>query len=234
MAKRGGSVHTKRIAVPKTIPVHDKKHRPWFPATRPGPHPKGNSIPLSVLLRDVLGFVETAKEAKIVLNEGKVLVDGKIRKDPRFPVGLMDIISIPSMDKYYMIVVHRGRLVPKEIDKKDTSEKLLKITSKTTVKAGKIALGFHDGRTYLGDNNMRVGDTVHFDLKNKKVLKIERLSKNVTCLITDGKHAGKEGVLMELFEPAPGRPAEALIHTPEGDVRTLAKYLFVLGGGSNE
>ena len=86
--------HQKRISVPKSWQI-SKKSRKWITSTRPGPHSKDQSVPLAVVLRDMLGIVDNRAEAKRVLSEGKVLVDGVVRKDVRFPVGIMDIITIP-------------------------------------------------------------------------------------------------------------------------------------------
>ena len=39
-----------------------------------------------------------------------VLVDGRIVKDSKFPVGLMDIVSIPKLNQHYrMLLDRRGK-----------------------------------------------------------------------------------------------------------------------------
>jgi hypothetical protein len=45
-----------------------------------------------MLLRDILKYATTGKEAKMIVKQGKVKVDGKTRFDERFPVGLMDVV----------------------------------------------------------------------------------------------------------------------------------------------
>ena len=62
-------------------------------------HNKNNSIPLLVVIRDILKLVKTAKELKRVLNEKQIKINGKVIKDVRYPTGLFDIISIN--DKTY-------------------------------------------------------------------------------------------------------------------------------------
>lgn len=66
--------HQKRISVPNSWQI-SKKSNKWITATRPGPHNKQQSIPLGVVLRDMLGIVDTRAEAKRVLSEGNVFVD---------------------------------------------------------------------------------------------------------------------------------------------------------------
>ena len=104
-------------------------------------------------------LADKAKEIKQILHEGKVLVDGKVRKDHRFPVGLFDVISIPDIKANYRVMVgqdNKFKLVPVT----DVGLKLLKIINKTLVKQGKIQLNFHDGTTMLGSNDYHTKDTL--------------------------------------------------------------------------
>ena len=66
-----------------------KKIRTWVVTPRPGPHPKYSSIPLLIVVRDILKLVETGKEAKKIIKAGEILVDGRPRKDHKYPTGFM-------------------------------------------------------------------------------------------------------------------------------------------------
>ncbi len=230
MAKRGRKCHTKRIAVPKAVPIHNKKAEVWIANTSPGPHGKKKSMSLVVLLREVLGVAENSKEVKVILNDRKVLVDGVARTDHKFPVGFMDIVSMPVADAYYRIGVNRGKLVPEKLEKEKSEVKLLKVTGKSVLKGNKISIALHDGRNLLADNNVKVGDTIEFDLKGKKLAKLHKFGKGAKCIITDGKHSGANVVVEEIYPNNEGRPAEALVSAGEESFRTLASYLFVMGG----
>jgi small subunit ribosomal protein S4e len=229
MAKRGRKGHTKRIAVPKAVPIHNKKAEVWIANTSPGPHGKKKSMSLVVLLREVLGVAENSKEVKIILNDRKVLVDGVARTDHKFPVGFMDIVSMPAADAYYRIGVNRGKLVPEKLEEEKSGVKLLKVTGKSVLKGNKISIALHDGRNLLADNNVKVGDTIEFDLKEKKLAKLHKFGKGAKCIITDGKHSGANVVIEEIYPNDEGRPAEALVSAGEESFRTLAGYLFVMG-----
>lgn len=229
MAKRGRSNHLKRLAAPRVVPVHDKKAHKWITKPRPGPHSAAHSIPLSILLRDVLGLADTLFEAKKILNARRVLVDGIPRTEPNYPVGLMDIISIPEAGLYYRISISRGKLEPQKIEEKDSHDKLLKIVGKHTVPGGKTSATFHDGRSAPADPHVKVGDSVLFSLKEKKILKLLKRGIRAKCLIVSGKHAGTEARIERFFESREGRPTEALVRTKEGEFRTLSDYLFITG-----
>ncbi len=237
MGKRGRKGCTKRIAVPKAVPIHDKKGKEWIANTNPGPYGKKRSMPLVVLLREVLGVADTSKEVKIILMDRKVLVDGVARTDHKFPIGFMDIVSMPDADAYYTIGVKRGKLVPEKIEKGKIGIKLLKVTGKGTLKGNKTSIALHDGRNLLADNNVKVGDSIEFDLAGEKMVKLLKFGKGAKCIITDGKHSGAKVTVEEIFPNNEGRPAEALVSQaaqggPEegnGSFRTLANYLFVVG-----
>jgi small subunit ribosomal protein S4e len=219
----------KRLAAPKAVPIHNKKAHTWMAKARPGPHSTRMAIPLSVLLRDVLGLADTLFEVKKVLNARRVLVDGAARTEPSFPVGLMDIISIPDMKLHYRMTIVRGKLEPHKIDEKDSIHKMLKVVGKNTLPGGKANVLFHDGRNLPGDTHMKMGDTVLLSLKDHKVEKLLKRGVGAKCLVVSGKHAGIEAKIEKFFEGKEGRPTEVLVKTPQGEVRTLLDYLFVVG-----
>ncbi len=225
MAKKGGTYHTKRIAIPKVIPLSDKKKTKFMMTTAPGPHPKQKAIPLGVLIRDILRITGTAAETRKVLNSKQVLVDGKTRRDERLPVGLMDAVSFLKADKAYRLVVNRkAQLVP--VEAKNATSKIAKIIRKHTVKGGKINITLHDGRNLLADNNLRVGDSIVISLPEQKLGKVLKLQEGAKCLITDGKHAGTIATLDRIIEREGDWPEAKL--KGEEEFITLAKYLFVI------
>jgi small subunit ribosomal protein S4e len=227
MAKRGRSNHLKRLAAPKAVPVTDKKEHTWMISSTPGPHSKRASVPLMVMLRDVLKLAETAGEIKKMLAQRKISVDGKIVTDDGYPVGFMDTVSFA--DKVYRVQVDsKTRLVPVEIDAGDAKKKLMKVVGKTTVKGGKITLRLHDGRTLPGDNNVLVGDSLIVSVPEFKLEKVLKLAKGAKCLIREGKHAGTVATLQELIMRGEGKDNEAKL---KGEFITVAKYLFVVDDG---
>ena len=103
MGRKGESGHLKRKPAPKLWPIH-RKEAVWTVKPTPGPHPAARSLPLALVVRDMLGFANTAKEARNIICSGKILVDGKIRKDDSYLVGLMDVISVPENNKSYRVL----------------------------------------------------------------------------------------------------------------------------------
>ena len=63
------SRHQKRLTIPVSWPVA-RKTSVWVPKSSPGPHSSMNSMPLLMVIRDMLKLVDNAREAKRVLYEG--------------------------------------------------------------------------------------------------------------------------------------------------------------------
>lgn len=234
MAKRGGRVHLKRIAAPKAIPIRDKKAATWILRPSPGPHSKDRNIPLGVLLRDVLEVVGTMKEVKRILTLRLVQVDGIVRVDEKFPVGLMDVVTlIPEKKSYRLVVDWKGRLVPMEVKGDAAKEKTAKVMKKQTVKKGNINITLNDGRNILADKHINVGDSVvvKFSESAKEKAKIVehlKLQPGARCLIREGKHAGSLVDLKQIVKRK-GKKSEAIVTAGDEEFITVSNYLLVVG-----
>ena len=147
LGKKGKTARLKRKPAPRFWPIH-RKELPWIVKPSSGSHSLQSCLPLTLVLRDILGVAQTRKEAKMILSEGKVLVDGKIRRKDDFPVGLMDVISMPDADKYYRVMPSHKGLVLNPISKEEANFKLLRVEDKTTVKNG-VQIALHDGSNML-------------------------------------------------------------------------------------
>lgn len=228
MAKRGGSHHFVRLTASRKLPIVGRKTVKWMLAPMPGTHPKKMSFSAGVLLRDVLGIARDMKEVKRMLAEGSVLVDGKKIHEPKFSIGLMDIVELPKAGKAYRLQIDGTKLAPKEIKAKDAKIKLCKVVSKRTVEGGKIAVGLHDGRTLLADNNVRVGATLRMSIPDFKVKDMLPFEPGVKCLVTDGTHAGENAVLEKIIERVGSMDSEAQVRSGKESFITVTKYLFVV------
>ena len=235
MAKRH-TAHLKRIAAPKRYHIL-RKASVYLMKTIPGAHKKDNSLPLAVLLRDSLRLINTSREAKRILNDNKVLIDQKARRELRLPVGLMDVVSIPSLEQNFRILFGTdGRVKLIKITQENAKFKLCKILNKTRITNGKLQLNLHDGRNIITeDTSIKTGDTLKIALPDQKVLKHIALEKGVKVMITNGKHIGEIAVLDE-FKPQPGSKQDRVVLTAENgeNFETLKNYVFVIGKEHSE
>ncbi len=227
MSKKGGSVHKKRLNASTITVLEKRKGHKWIVGTIAGPHNKDMSVPLAVILRDLLKLVKTTKEAKKLIRDGKILIDGKKAKDYRLPIGLMDIITLTEEDKHYELVLNKhGKLISKEKEKNET--KLAKVVKKTKIKKEKITITLHDGKTLIADNNIKTGDTIVLSLKDNKINNILKLEKGARCYIMDGKHIGHIGELKEIVATENSKQKIAKLDSNGNEIITVLEYLFVI------
>ena len=230
MSKKGGSNHFVRMRASKDIGVVSRKKVKWLLAPAPGTHKKAEGISAGVLLRDVLGIASSIHEVKKILNSGGMLVDGKKVTEPKFPIGIMDIITFPSEKKTYRMSLDGPRLVPREVKGAAASCKYLKATGKNTVKGGKLSIAFHDGRNYLGDKNIGTGDTCVFGVPGFKLASHIKLAPGVQCLVMKGKHMGEVAKLDKIIARPGSHDTEAQLTGASGEFITVVKYLFAIDG----
>jgi len=178
----------KRLAAPKWWPIKRKVKK--FIVSPRGPHPKDFSLPLLVLIRDVFKLAETNKEAKKIIKKGEVLVDKKKRKDPKFGVGLFDVIEIPALKKAWRAIPKKG-LNFIEIPKNETKLKICKIINKKTLRGNKNQLNLHDGRNILISEKYSTHDSLLIELPEQKIIDHLKFEKGSLVLVSGGKNAGK-------------------------------------------
>jgi small subunit ribosomal protein S4e len=217
-------MHQKRLSAPKTIKV-PRKIKKWLVKTAPGPHNK-NAVPLLIIVRDFLELADTAREARRIIAAGEILVDGVIRKDYRFPVGLFDVISIPKLGKSYRILFdEQGRYVPKEIE--DDKLKLYKVTGKTMVR-GKVQLNLFDGTNLIATNEYRTKDSVLMEIPEKKIIDHLKFEEGALVMITGGTHAGEMGRIKQYKIVRSAAPNLVTI-VGEEEFTTIEDHVFVVG-----
>ena len=193
MGTIAGSKKLKRQMAPKYWGITRKDKR-FVITVRPGAHAKSQSIPTAVLLRDTLKKVTTLREAKSVIYDGKISVDGITRKSLHHSIGLMDVITLDGTTDIYRLVPKDGKLLkPLKIESAEKSKKLVKVTSKVTIKGGKTQLGFHDGRSLITDVNVNVNDSCLIQIPEQKILDVIKLEKNSQVIVIKGVNAGKIG-----------------------------------------
>ena len=143
------SKHMKRLTIPKSWKIA-KKEVKWAVKVSPGKHSKDAAMPLGMVVRDMLGYADSMREARRIIGSRKILVDGRVEIDYKAPVGFMDVISIPETGEHYrMLFDAKGRLTLIQIDAERAKWKLVRINNKTYVRGGKVQLNLHDGRNIV-------------------------------------------------------------------------------------
>jgi small subunit ribosomal protein S4e len=227
---RGGDKmgHMKRYLMPKYWPI-PRKGEVFVTRPRPGPHSILSSMPLQVIVRDLLGYAEGAGEARRILRAGKLMVDGKVRKDPNFPVGLMDVVGIADTKEHFRVSVNRNGLFLEKIAKAHAGSKLCRIEGKNTLKGGKVQLNLHDGRNLLLKKDAyKVGDSLLISVPEQRIIRHFSLAKGAHGLIIAGRNMGVDGKVAGV-KHRKGMMEKATITLTSGkkEIQTLKKYVMV-------
>lgn len=200
MARMGKNTRRKRESTP-TFYVIPRKEKAFATGISPGPHPKPVSYDPVTLLRDVLKLVYNRREALRVIRDGKLIVDGKVRRDHRFPIGLMDVVELLGTGLVYRMLPYKGKLIyPVEIPSKEKNVKLCAIKTKRTLKGEKIQLGTHDGRSFLVMNGSKynIGDSLLIETSSQRILEVIKLAPNSLVLVIKGARTGSLGEIIEV------------------------------------
>lgn len=240
MGRMGGRKHLKRLAAPAFWPILRKEYR-WAVKPSPGPHPTDSSLPLLIVLRDVLKCVKSSREARRVIGEGKVRVDGVVRRDYKFPIGLMDVLEVEGLGGAFRFLpapVKHFTLHP--IPESEKELKIVRIINKTTVKGGHIQLNLHDGRNVLvrvsdpkspEEDVYKTYDSLLIRVPSQEILEHLPLKEGSLAIISSGRNVGRIGKIKSIHRIFKTRDAIVTLEDREGEeFQTALKYVYVIGG----
>jgi small subunit ribosomal protein S4e len=224
--------HQKRIAAPRSWKIK-RKASYWSVDPRPGPHPKDRSMPLLLIVRDMLKLADNSREAKRILHEGNVVVNGKVRKDHKFPIGIFDILSIPQLKANYMVLLdQKGKLSLIEIGEEEASKKLCRVEGEKEIKTGKIQLNLHDGRNILPEEQseeIKTHDCLMISVTDNKILQHFAYKAGSKVVVIGGKHSTETGEIEEIRKMKSSDPNVVRIKQGERSFETIEDYVFVVG-----
>lgn len=216
------SNHLKRVAAPASWPIL-KRTTKYVAKVSPGPQGMNYALPMSLVLK-ITGHARTTFESKRILLNNNVLVDGRRVKSTAFPVGIMDVITLPTNEQYRMLINTKGKLCMVPITKAETTFKPCRITNKKTVRKGKIQLNLTSGRNVLVEKNEhKPGDTIILTIPKQQIKQHLKLEKNNYALIVAGKHAGTHGRIKNVTDEL------VTLEHDKKTVQTASEYAIVIG-----
>jgi len=231
---RGPKKHMKRMFAPSHWCLGKLN---GVSATRPstGPHKLRECIPVTVLLRNRLKYALSGQESIKICRDksGNIRVDGKTRRDPRFPLGCMDVVSLPKTGENFRILYDvKGRFQPVKIDAKEAGFKLCRVKRKIIGKNKIPYIVTHDGRTIRYPHpDIKKNDSVKLNLETGEIDGIVKFENGSIVFVTGGNNIGRVGTLMHI-EKHPG--SYEIVHVKDSQGKTFATRLsniFVIGSG---
>jgi small subunit ribosomal protein S4e len=179
------------------------------------------TMPAVLVMREILGLVQTAQQAKKILRTTTVTVNGRRIYDTDSTVGFMDLLSVGG--KNYRVLINENNVLTVTPAKEDVV--IQKITGKTTLGKGKQQLNFASGRNVIvAKDEYKVGDSVAFE-KDGKISAHYALGNGASVLLTGGSHIGKVGTV----ESISGKVI--IISVGDEKLQTATTHAYVVGKG---
>jgi small subunit ribosomal protein S4e len=227
------SNHQKRLSAPNAWPV-SRKEETWTVKAGAGPHGEAG-VPLVIVLRDVLGYADTTKEARYALNQGTILVNGDSVSDHRRPIGMFDILAFAQRDEYYRVFPDEGgRLALTPISASAADSRLGKVVRKVQVAGGDFQLTLHDGATLVVDpdeaSDYSPNDSLVVDNETKDVVAHFPYEEGALVTAVAGTHAGEVGRVTDVVvTPGSGDNSVRVDrHVGDGEFETVEQYVVVI------
>jgi len=212
----------------------DKLGGVFAPRPSCGPHKLRESLPLIIFLRNRLNYALTGDEVKKILMQRLIKVDGKVRVDPTYPAGFMDVISIEKTNENFRLIYDtKGRYAVHRIQAEESKYKLCKVKKLGVGPKGVPFLVTSDGRTIrYPDPLVKISDTIQLDIATSKIIDFIKMEVGNLCMITGGHNLGRVGIVTSR-ERHPGSFDIAHVRDSTGHTfATRLQYCFIIGKGS--
>ncbi|XP_001599933.1 40S ribosomal protein S4 [Nasonia vitripennis] len=230
---RGPKKHLKRLNAPKAWML-DKLGGVYAPRPSTGPHKLRESLPLVIFLRNRLKYALTNCEVTKIVMQRLIKVDGKVRTDPNYPAGFMDVITIEKTNEFFRLIYDvKGRFTIHRITPVEAKYKLCKVRRVQTGPKGIPFLVTHDGRTIrYPDPLIKVNDTIQLEIATGKILDSIRFDTGNLCMITGGRNLGRVGTVVNRERH---QGSFDICHIKDSQGHTFATRLhnvFIIGKGT--
>jgi small subunit ribosomal protein S4e len=175
----------------------------------------------------------TGREVTAIVKQRLIKIDGKVRTDPTYPAGYMDVISIEKSDEHFRLLYDvKGRFTIHRITPEEAKYKLLKVRRVAIGSGAVLHVITHDGRTIrYPDPLIHVNDTVKFDIEQGKITDYVKFDTGNIVMITGGRNMGRAGVIVHREKHIGGFD---IVHVKDSVDRTFAtriSNIFVIGEG---
>jgi len=230
---RGPKKHLKRLNAPKAWML-DKLGGVFAVKPSSGPHKISESLPVAIFLRNRLKYALTMKEVQTIVKQRLIKIDGKVRTDPKFPTGFMDVIQIEKTGENFRIIYDvKGRFTVHRITAQEAKYKLCKVREVKTGANGVPYLYTSDGRTIrYPDPIIRVHDSIQLDIASGKIQDNIKFDSGNLCMVTGGRNTGRVGTIMSRERHA---GSFDIVHVKDANGHTFAtrlNYIFIIGKGN--
>ena len=231
---RGPKKHLKRLNAPRHW-LLGKMEGKYAPKPSPGPHKEQECLPLIVFIRNRLKYALNRQEVTKIMMQRLIKVDSRVRTDPTYPAGFMDVISIAKTNENFRLLFDvKGRYAVHRITAEEASYKLCKVKKNELGPRGIPYVVTHDGRTIRFPNpDIKVNDSIRLDVNTGAVSDIYKFDVGQLVMCIGGANRGRVGTVIHT-EHHPG--STEIVHVKDSKGSQFATRLgniFVIGNGKS-
>jgi len=206
----------------------------FAPRPSTGPHRLRECLPLIIFIRNRLKYALTYDEAKKIVKQRLIKVDGKVRTDMTFPAGFMDVITIEKTGEFFRLVYDvKGRYTVHRIGKQEAEYKLCKVRKVLMGPKGVPFVVTHDGRTIrYPDPLVKANDTIKLNIASGKIEDIVKFDSGNLCMVTGGHNLGRVGLITHRERHPGGFDIVHVKDTSGHSFATRLNNIFIIGKGN--
>lgn len=226
---RGPKKHLKRLAAPKSWSLK-KTEGKYAPRPTPGPHKKDECMPLNLILTKKIGIARSTKEIQFILKNKLIKVNGVKRTDPKFPVGLFDVITIGDSKKFYRLILNTcAKFSLIEIPETDKEFRIAKVTAKCLRKGNIPFVYTSQGTSHRFSNQeIELNDTVKINELNE-IVDFIHFEEGKEAFLIKGKNAGCIGTIVSIEKRSNGHSLIKMIDSNNRVFSTTENFCIVIG-----
>jgi small subunit ribosomal protein S4e len=207
--------------------------QPGSPQAQRVPPPLHHPQVLTTPCRHHLKIALNGREANIIIQdkEAGVKIDNRLRRDIKFPVGIMDVITLTKTGESYRLLYDvKGRFTLVKQKSDEAKTKLLKIRRRVVGPNKEPYVVTHDSRTIRFPNpEISEGDTVKFDLEKNTIVEFYKNEPGHLAYITAGNNVGRVGQILHVEKHL---GSYDIVHLKDNNGKTFAtraSNLFIIG-----
>jgi len=187
------------------------------------------------MLRNRLKYALTKKEVTLILMQRLVRIDDKVRTDPGFPAGFMDVIKLDRTNEVFRLLYDtKGRFSLHKIDAEESKFKLCRVRKVALGPKGVPFLVTHDGRTIRYPHpDVAVNDVIKLDVATSTFKEYTKFEVGSLAMTTGGRNTGRVGIIVNRERHNGASDVIYLKDSVGHTWSTLIENVFVLGKGNS-
>jgi small subunit ribosomal protein S4e len=197
------------------------------------PSPLNHPQVLDAPCRNHLKLALNGREANIIIQdkEAGIKIDNRIRRDVKFPVGIMDVITLAKTNESFRLLYDiKGRFTLTKLKEGEAKFKLLKVKRRVVGPNKEPYVVTHDSRTIRFPNpEISEGDTVKYDLEKNQIVEFYQNEPGHLAYITAGNNVGRVGSILHVERHLGSYDIVHLRDNNGKSFATRASNLFIIG-----